>query len=110
MNIYTPSPPAQSSNSQPKTPKKKPRMALFQTIIWEGENLKAPPGRKMTYELPISPVSSTTCSTFESDIFPASGRSSALSSDVFLTEPPAPQLAQYMYLHGEIKANEKRSH
>ena len=90
MNIYTPSPPAQSSTSQPKAPKKKPRMALFQTMIWEGENSKAPAGRNMTYELPISPVSSTTCSTFESDIFPASGRSSTLSSDVFLTEPPAP--------------------
>ena len=90
MNIYTPSPPAPAPSSAPKLQKKKPRVALFQTMVWDGDNAKAPAGREMTYELPPSPVSSTTCSSFSEDIFATNSRETSLSSDVFIPEQPMP--------------------
>ena len=89
MNIYTPSSSEASYSPKRITTSRKNQKNLFPAIDVDEDRLPGVAGREMTYELPLSSIS--TCSSFEGDVFRSDSINTSLSSDVFYIEPPAPK-------------------
>ena len=86
MDIYIPTS-SEASNS-PKQMDRMGKATRAPAKITTPEQLRGVAGREMTYELPLSSISS--CSQFSGDIFQDASQSTSLSSDVFCVEPVAP--------------------